>query len=83
MKKMIGAIALAAMLAGCDPTPEETARIRQQLPPGCEIRDLGSYGEVSHVVIVWCDGRRTETQSYKQRVGRTSRSHAVVQIANR
>ncbi len=53
---------LGLLLAACDPTPEEIAKVRAALPPGCTVNDLGGYGEVRHLVVVRRDGRRTTTQ---------------------
>lgn len=78
MKKWIFIAAFAATLGGCDPTPEEQASMSASLPAGCSIRDLGSYGDVRHVVVVFCDGRRTSSMSYQQPARKTSLSEATV-----
>lgn len=39
----------------------EDERVSSRLPDGCEIRDVGQYRDIDHVVVVYCDGRPTVT----------------------
>jgi hypothetical protein len=60
------------LLAGCDPTPEDKARVNEKLPAGCVLSDLGPYGDIHRVLVVACTGRiasvtgytETETKTY-------------------
>lgn len=74
-------LALATLvLAACDPTPEQQAKVRAALPPGCTVQDVGEYGSINHLVIVNCIGHQTRTQNFMERHGKTSTSNAIVQI---
>lgn len=84
MKKAI-LIALAALaLASC--SDEERAgqrlRIQQELPAGCEIRDLGSYANVPRVVAVICDGRSASAThtTWTEMAGKTAVSRSTLTI---
>lgn len=79
MKRVLPIIALLA-LCGCDPTPEQEAKMKAALPAGCSIQDLGRYGNVSDVVVVWCNGRVTRTESYEISHGKTHDNIVSAQI---
>lgn len=70
----------ALLLAACQPTAQQEARIKATLPAGCEVRYLGSYGDVEHVVVVLCDGRHTATTNYAEPVGKSEQRNTTVTI---
>lgn len=76
MHRFLALLSLLA-LSACDPSESEKAHMAANLPAGCVLRDLGSWGDIEHVVMVLCDGRKTTSMNYQQRrwVGR-----AVVQV---
>lgn len=78
MKPVVAIVALL-FLTACEPSAEEQRRVTQQLPPGCTVQDVGSYGDVSHLIIVDCAGRQTRTMNYQQQSGKYIRPIAVVQ----
>lgn len=73
-------VASALTLAGCDPTDEQVAKVRAALPAGCVVRDLGSYGDINHLVVVTCNDRRTQTQNFRQHQGKTTVPVTVIQV---
>lgn len=77
-KTALIAIALTAsvLLTGCEPTADEVNSAKEVLPPGCVIREIGSYGGHYDVLVVICDGRPTTSAHYRS--GKTSRD--VLQI---
>ena len=81
MKKLILIATLA--LSGCN----EEAHKRQldiinlQLPDGCVAADVGSYGNISHVLVVVCKGRDTTSTNTSWVSGRTTKSAVTLQIA--
>jgi hypothetical protein len=82
MKRIFLILIATLALTGCDPSADEQAHMREVLPPGCTISDLGSYGDIDHVITVICDGRRTQTQSYEERHGKSHRDISSVEIEN-
>ncbi|MNX90058.1 hypothetical protein D3C86_1220890 [compost metagenome] len=75
---VIGLVALVEWLN--TPSAAEINTIRQSLPAGCEFRDLGSYGDINHVVAVICDGRKVSSISHIEYHGKYSRSGLTVTI---
>jgi len=84
MKKLILIATLA--LAGCN---EETRQrkldaINTKLPDGCAMSDMGSYGDIYHVLVVVCEGAKTisTNTSWTQIVGKvtTTKGGVTVQI---
>lgn len=63
MKHLILLGATAMMLAACEPTEEQKAKLKGALPDGCVVHDIGSYGEIDNLIIVECSGH-TVTSSY-------------------
>lgn len=63
---------MMATLVGCEPSPEEQARVRSALPAGCVIHSVGSYGDIRELVFVICDGRRTSSLNWMERHGKFS-----------
>jgi hypothetical protein len=57
--------------------------VRANMPDGCSIRDLGSYGDVRHVIAVFCDGRRTSSLNYEQSASKSSNSMTSVSFHER
>lgn len=57
--KVAAVAALCLLLAACEPTVEQMNNVRSHLPAGCELLDLGAYGEIDRLVVVTCDGRKT------------------------
>lgn len=66
MKKLLTAAAAALLLTGCNPSPEQRARVNSQLPPGCTIRELGTFGSIENLVAVICDGRSTKALNFTE-----------------
>lgn len=71
MRYIIAAIALLS-LAACDPTEEEKNNVRNKLPSGCYLTDLGTYGEIRRLIVVTCDNRKTTTANYIVPSGKSS-----------
>lgn len=80
MKKLILIAALA--LAGCNEEHRayQLDKIKDQLPKGCVVADVGSYADIDHVLVVICDGVNTISTNTSWRSGKTSQSGAVFQI---
>lgn len=62
------------------PSPEQLQRIQRNLPEGCEFKDLGEYGKVDAVYMVYCPGRETVTLNQYDRHGKTSSNYLGIQI---
>jgi len=62
-------------LAACyEPTPEQQQKLKQSLPEGCTVIEVGQYGSIDSLIIIECEGRRV-TASYTymhQQNGKTS-----------
>lgn len=84
MKYLI--LASLLFLAACDdPTPEEKEKLKNALPEGCEMIDVGEYGSIDSLIIVKCDGRNVvATYGYKhQSNGKSSETdRSAVFIVN-
>lgn len=80
MKKLLFIIPLALALAGCETQQEQQDRVESLLPPGCQIKEIGSYGGADHVVVVWCTGRKTQSVSWRERHGKTHRDLSSIVI---
>ncbi len=66
---------------GCTgPSPQEEAYVSQALPEGCKVSDLGSYGTIAHLVVVTCDGRKSQTSAFNLRVGKTYREYITAVV---
>ena len=78
--KRIAILLVLLALTACEPTDEQVAHMREVLPPGCLIQDLGPYGNVSHVIMVQCSGRQSRAESYMQQAGKTQVPIASIQI---
>lgn len=61
---LAGLAALA--LAGCDSPEDARARVNSQLPAGCQLKELGSYGRIDSLVIIICDGTKTAALNYTE-----------------
>ncbi|MCW2194977.1 hypothetical protein AB7M45_007750 [Bradyrhizobium elkanii] len=66
MKKLFAIGACALLLSGCNPSAEQRARVNSQLPPGCTIRELGTFGSIENLVAVICDGRSTKALNFTE-----------------
>lgn len=65
MRRFAAAAALYLGLAACNEvTEEQKTTIANRLPAGCQLRDLGSFADVNHVIMVRCEGKPTETASH-------------------
>ena len=76
----VAAVAVACLLlAACEPTAEQVSNVRSQLPEGCELLDLGAYGEIDRLVVVTCDGRQTVSTNSViiKRAGKTTTRDAA------
>lgn len=86
IKVLFGSL-MALALTACKPTEEEVKRVRDELPQGCELKYLGSYGSIDNLVIAVCDGRRTTsthwTESYQCGKYRCTREQASFYFAER
>ncbi len=75
-KMRLASILGILILSGCDdsPTPGEKALVEAKLPPGCELIDLGEYGEIDRLVIVRCQAADTvsTTEADIRQVGKTT-----------
>ena len=54
------------------PSTSEIMNIKQALPAGCEFKDLGSYGDINHVVMVRCEGKTVSAISHREQDGKYS-----------
>ena len=85
MKKLLLIAVLA--LTGCNEEgrKHELDGINGQLPAGCAASDVGSYGNISYVIVVVCEGRDAISTSYswQKRHGKTTNTYggATLQIA--
>lgn len=79
MKRLLFILLLTA---AC--TPQERAkedyRIRQLLPEGCELFDLGEYRQLEQLVVVTCDDRKVTTSSSYNRRGKNSRDRMAAVV---
>lgn len=81
MKKLLLIAVLA--LSGCN----EEAHKRQldiinlQLPDGCVAADVGSYGNISYVLVVVCKGYDTTSTNTSWMSGKTRNAAATFQIS--
>jgi len=83
MKNMLLIAVLA--LAGCNEEgrKREMDGINGQLPAGCVAADVGSYGNISYVIVVVCEGRDTISASFSWTSGKTTEGGVTLQIADR
>lgn len=77
MSKVVLAAAAVTILSACGPTDEQRARVRAALPPGCQIVDLGTYGNIESMVALICDGRQTTSLNVEDGHGKTSDRYSV------
>jgi hypothetical protein len=77
--KIVAVAAACLLLAACEPTAEQMTNVRSQLPAGCELLDLGAYGEIDRLVVVTCDGRQTVSTNSViiKRTGKTTTRDAA------
>jgi hypothetical protein len=80
MKKLLLIAVLA--LSGCleEAHRQELEIINRQLPDGCVAADVGSYGNISYVLVVVCKGRDTTSTSFSWTSGRTTRTAVAFQV---
>ena len=79
--KNLALIGLAALLlAACEPTEEEKAKLKGTLPEGCTAHDIGSYGEIDNLIIVECTGQMV-TSSYSYLHQQNGKASEVDQAA--
>ena len=80
MKKLILIATLA--LAGCNEEKRayQLDKIKDRLPKGCAVADVGSYADVNHVLVVVCDGANTVSTNTSWRAGKTSKGGVIFQI---
>lgn len=68
-------LASVLVLAACnEATPEQKTKLKQMLPEGCIVLEVGEYGSIDNLVIIQCDGKKV-TASYTymhQQNGKTS-----------
>lgn len=81
MKKLLLIAALA--LTGCNEEgrKRELDGINSQLPDGCVVADVGSYGSISYVLVVVCKGRDATSTNFSWTSGKTTKSAVTLQIA--
>lgn len=61
MKKALAIGAALLLLAACKPSEEEQRNLRNALPEGCVVHDIGSYGEIQRLIVIECTGRMVTT----------------------
>lgn len=61
MKKLFVLIPVVLVLAACEPTPEERAKLNSVLPEGCKVYEVGSFGDIESLIIVKCKGEDVTT----------------------
>ena len=81
MKKLLLIAVLA--LSGCfeEAHRRELETINRQLPDGCVAADVGSYGNISYVLVVVCKGRDTTSTNTSWMSGKTRNAAATFQIS--
>jgi hypothetical protein len=81
MKKLL--LIAVLVLAGCNEEERKRERdsINGQLPEGCVVADVGSYGNISYVLVVICKGRDTTSTNWSWTSGKTTKSAVTLQIA--
>lgn len=81
MKKLLLIAVLA--LSGCNEEvhKRELDTINHQLPDGCVAADVGSYGNISYVLVVVCKGRDTTSTNTSWMSGKTRNAAVSLQIA--
>lgn len=72
--KKLAFISILALAACDDPTPEQRTKLKQALPDGCEVIEVGQYGSIDQLIIIDCNGRDvTASYSYmSQSNGKTT-----------
>jgi hypothetical protein len=80
MKKLIVIATLA--LAGCNEESRayELDKINDRLPKGCAVADVGGYANISHVLVVVCDGAKTISTNTSWVSGKTTQNAVTLQI---
>lgn len=68
------------LLAGCQPSADEEAKVQQALPAGCTVRYLGSFGSVDNLVAVVCDGRRATSTMWQEQQGKVTVTNAALSM---
>jgi hypothetical protein len=63
MKKIALIAALALMGCNEEQRQLELNSINTKLPEGCTMGDMGTYGNISHVLVVICMGAKTTSTS--------------------
>lgn len=85
MKTKWIAIAMVLALVACGPSAEQRAALQKALPPGCEVHDVGAYGEIEDLIFVACDGRKAVTalwmESHSAGKKRVYREYASISFA--
>ena len=76
------AIGTALLLSACEPTADERAKLSNALPAGCDVYEVGSYGDIKSLVIVKCEGKTTTTAngSWTQSHGKTSSTYQFASV---
>ncbi len=79
---LIGVVAAIVLFVEwvSQPSAAEIQNIQRNLPAGCQFHDLGSYGDINHVIAVTCDGRKTSANSHIEYHGKYSRQGLSVTI---
>lgn len=80
MKKIVLIAALALMGCNEDQLQLEINSINTKLPKGCTMSDMGYYGNISHVLVVVCEGAKTISTNTAWVSGKTSKGGVTVQI---
>jgi hypothetical protein len=80
MKKLILIATLA--LAGCNEEHRayELDKINDRLPKGCVAADVGSYDNISHVLVVVCEKAKTISTNTAWVSGKTTQNAVTLQI---
>lgn len=78
--RLIGGAGLIVALGACQASPEQKAYVRENLPAGCEVHDLGPYGGLIQLVVVTCEGRASTASNFGWRSGKTTNYGAAVWV---
>lgn len=83
MKKLFALIPVVLVLAACDPTPEERAKLDSVLPEGCKVYEVGSFGDIKSLVIVKCKGEDVTTANgvWNQQSGKVTVTHQFASVS--
>lgn len=80
MKKIVLIAALALMGCNEEQRQLELNNINTKLPEGCAVADMGYYANISHVLVVVCEGAKTISTNTAWMSGKVSHDGVTFQI---